>query len=100
MALDSNAQIQIVTTMLRRKYTADVVGLKRLWEKVATEATEYVEITGNSYEGGSASGSVVFERLAYLAALEAALTELDPAGTPTPPPSGTFADFSHGFLQT
>lgn len=100
MALDSNAQIQIVTTALRRKYFNDLVGLKKLWDRVFSEATEFVEITGTAFEGGSSTGSLIFERLAYLAAVEAVLSELDPTGTPPIPGNGTYVDYRRNFLQT
>lgn len=98
--MDSAAKIQTLQRALRRKYANDVLGLKKLWEQVFGCSTEFVLINGNAYEGGSASGVVLFEPLEYLAAVEALLSELDPTGTPLAPPAGALADFRCTFLQT
>lgn len=98
--MDSAAKIQTLQRALRRKYAADLLGLRTLWGQVFNASTEFVMINGNAYEGGSATGVVLFEPLEYLAAVEALLTELDPTGTPPAPPSGALADFRCTWLQT
>lgn len=98
--MDSASKILTLKQGLRIKFSADPAGLRKLWEEVWKGASRFVEITGNSYEGGSASGTVILERLEYLAAVQDILAELDPAGTPMAPPRGALADFRWGTLQT
>jgi hypothetical protein len=98
--MESAAKIAVLKQGLRMQYSANPPGLRALWQRVFAESTEYVEITGNAYEGGSASGAHILHRLEYLAAVQDVLAEIDPAGTPSAPPSGTFADFRIGWVQT
>ena len=100
--MDDAARIATATRYLRRKYTGDVNGLRRLADTVATTggAFESVTITGQGFEGGQASGALTFEPLAYLAAIEALIIELDPDNTPAGPSPSRLADFSAGYLQT
>lgn len=98
--MDSAAKIETLKQGLRIEYTGDPAGLRALWKKVFSQSTEFVEITGNAYEGGSATGTHILHRLEYLAAVQAILAELDPTGTPVAPPTSTFADFRTGWVQT
>lgn len=76
--VDSADRIETVKRYLRRKYAADVSGLKALAEKIFTGgATNAVTINGQSFEGGSAQGVITFEPLAYLKAVEEVIAELD-----------------------
>lgn len=98
--MDDAARIQTVKRHLRRTFKNDLIGLKAKCTEVAAGATEAVELTGNSFEGGSANGQLVFERLAYLQAILDILDEMDPDGGAEPPPTTTHADFSYSPLQT
>ena len=98
--MDSAAKIATLKQGLRIKYRTDPTGLRQLWEQVFAGSTEYVEITGTAFEGGSANGVQILERLEYLAAVQEIMAELDPTGTPPAPPAGAFADFRGGYLQT
>ncbi|MDR1284517.1 MAG: hypothetical protein LBK99_27455 [Opitutaceae bacterium] len=104
MGLDTATAIQIAIQDLRRRYgprpgkTADTTGLHALADKLGDSAFEEVTITGNAYEGGSATGEVAFPRLAYLGAVNALITELDPAA-PQAPSCVRHADFSHSHHQ-
>lgn len=97
--MDSGAKINTIKQGLRMKYRTDLTGLRRLWETVFAGSTEFVEITGTSFEGGSANGVQVLDRLEYLAAVQAILLELDPDTTPAPPAGNAYANFSCGPLQ-
>lgn len=83
---------------LRRKYAADLPGLKALAEKVAGSSFKAVTITGNSFEGGSAQGVITFEPLEYLGACEEILLELDP-DAPAPAGSTVEAVFHTRYVQ-
>lgn len=105
MALSSSAKIRILEDNLRIRFkaTADLDGLRKLFTTVSAGATRYVEITGNGYEGGSASGQIVLERLEYLDAVQRLLVEMDQdlaAALAEDPPSSRFADYRGGFHQT
>jgi hypothetical protein len=97
--MDSAAKINTLKQGLRFKYATNVTGLRALWEKVFSESTEFVEITGTSFEGGSASGVQVLDRLEYLAAVQSVLLELAPDTTPAPPPGNAYANYACGPLQ-
>lgn len=101
MALSSSAKIRILEDNLRIRFkaTSDLVGLRKLFGEVSAGATRFVEITGNSFEGGAASGQVLLERLEFLDAVQRMLREMDPtlAEACEPPPTSTFADFRGGF---
>ena len=76
--MDDAERIETVKRHLRRTYRADVAGLRALADKVfAAGATDAVTITGQTFEGGSAQGTVTFEPLAYLRAINEVLAELD-----------------------
>jgi hypothetical protein len=63
---------------LRRKYATDLPGLRALAETVAGEALgDSVTLTGQSFEGGSHTGQLVFPRIDYLGAIEQVIAELD-----------------------
>lgn len=92
--MDDDARIATVMQYLRRKYENNVAGLKALAESIATTGLEAVTITGHAAEGASVQGQLTFEPLAYLAAVEAMILELDPDNTPAAPGGGTVIDFS------
>jgi hypothetical protein len=98
--MESAAKIATLKQGLRLKYTGNPDGLRALWSRVFDESTEFVELTGNAYEGGSASGTHILHRLEYLAAVQDILAELAPTTTPSAPPPGTFADFRANWVQT
>lgn len=98
--MESAAKIAVLKQGLRIQYTSDPAALRVLWSRVFNESTEFVELTGNAYEGGSASGTHILHRLEYLAAVQDILAELDPPSTPSAPPPGTFADFRANWMQT
>jgi hypothetical protein len=97
--MDSDAKIEIVKDGLRIKYAGDLTGLRRLFTEVMAGATKFVEITGTSFEGGSAQGVQIFDRIEYLAAVKAVLREMD-STLPAPPPAGALAHFGYSPLQT
>lgn len=82
--MTSGERILAAKKYLRRKYANDLPGLKALAESVADGAFDAVTITGNSYEGGSASGQVSFEPLEYLSAVEDIIEEMDDSGAASP----------------
>lgn len=96
--MDSAGKIETLKQGLRIKYGNNVEGLKKLFDEVFAGATRFVEITGTSFEGGSAQGVQVFERLEYLAAVQSVLGEKDPTNTPTPPAGGAYASLRCGPL--
>lgn len=98
--MDDAARIAIAKNYLRRKYANDAEGLRTLMDTVASCLDETVTLTGNSFEGGSASGQITFERMAYLAAIMDVLDEIDPDNAPEAPPAVRHADFSCGPLET
>lgn len=104
MPLSSAAKIRILEDNLRIRFKApgNLDGLRALFDQVSVGATRYVEITGNGYEGGSASGQIVLERLEYLDAVQRLLREMDPtlADSVETPPTSTFVDYRAGYLQT
>lgn len=93
LRMTSAERILAAKKYLRRKYVEDVAGLKALAETIASGAFEFVTITGNSYEGGSANGQISFEPLEYLSAIEDIIAELDPDGVPAPAPLVMHSDF-------
>lgn len=97
--MTSADRIQAAMRYLRRKYAANIPGLKALADQVAVEAFDAVTITGNGYEGGNASGMLTFERLEYLSAVENLICELDP-DAPQPAALVMYSDFSSRPVQT
>jgi len=93
--MTSTEQILVAKKYLRRKYANDATGLRLLADTIATGAFEAVTITGNSYEGGSASGQITFEPLAYLSAVEDVIAEIDPDNVPAPAPMVMESTFCH-----
>lgn len=75
--MEDAERIATLKRYLRRTYAANVPGLKSLAASVAERATKAVTITGQTFEGGSAQGTVTFEPMAYLAAIEDVIAELD-----------------------
>ena len=92
--MDDAARIETLKSYLRRKYAADLVGLKALADTAVENATDPVTITGQTFEGGGHSGQITFEPMAYLAAVEAVIMELDPTA-PLPGPDRTYVRFLH-----
>ncbi len=106
--MDDAANIAVAMQYLRRKYTtagvaaaADLVRLRQLADTVVENgAFDAVTITGQGFEGGQANGQLVFPPMAYLAAIESLLLELDPTNTPAPPSRVVFADFSSSATES
>jgi hypothetical protein len=92
-------RVAVAKRYLRRKYADDVEGLKALAESVAVGAFTSVTITGNGYEGGSATGQITFEPLEYLAAVEGVIAELD-EDAPQDGASTVLSDFSQRPVMT
>jgi hypothetical protein len=82
--VDDASRIATAKQYLRRTYADNINGLKALAAQVAESAFSAVTITGQTFEGGSAQGTVTFEKMAYLTAVEAVIAELD---TTAPRPS-------------
>lgn len=93
--MDDAQRIETLKRTLRRQYAGNLNGLKTLADQVAATATGEVTLTGHTFEGGSATGVVTFERLAYLAAVEDLITEQDPTASP-PAPNYAYARFGPG----
>jgi hypothetical protein len=91
--MDDASRIETAKRYLRRKYATDLLGLRALADSVAECATDAVTLTGQSFEGGSHSGAVTFEPMAYLTAIEDVLAELDDT-VPPPPPDRAYARFA------
>lgn len=62
---------------LRRRYAADLVGLRRLADETFADATETVTLTSSGAEGGSHSGQITCPKGLLLQAVEEVLQELD-----------------------
>lgn len=96
--MDDASNIATAADYLRR--TKTLAELKALMAKVGEEALgETVTLTGNSFEGGTASGVITFPRMAYLSAIMAIIDELDPTNAPTRAPTQSHADFSLGRIE-
>lgn len=93
--MDAAERIETVKRYLRRTYAADVVGLRRLAADIFERrgATHAVTITGHTFDGGSSSGVLTLEPLAYLRAVEEVLAELDDTA-PLEAPSVAYVRFS------
>lgn len=79
---DSAENISTAKLYLRRKYATNLTGLKQLAEKIADEALgDAVTLTGQSFEGGSHTGQLVFPRIDYLRAIEETIRFLDTTQT-------------------
>lgn len=64
---------------LRRKYTvANLADLKTLADDVFASATDEVAINTVTYEGGSAGGQIVFDKVILGQAIEQLIAEIDP----------------------
>jgi hypothetical protein len=96
--MDDASKLLTAKQYLRRKYSADLPGLKALAETIAGGAFEAVTITGNQFEGQQAQGALVFPAIMYLAAIEALIIELDPA-TITAPSRTFIPDFSRRAIE-
>jgi hypothetical protein len=90
-------KIETAKQYLRR--TKKARDLKEIADQVAISAFEEVTITGNSIEGGQASGEITFPKMAYLRAIEELLIELDPS-TPQPPADVMHNHFGFRMVQT
>ncbi len=92
--MDDADRISTLKTYLRRKYALDLLGLKALADRVVVAATQAVTITGTAHEGGSGQGTITFEPMAYLAAVEEIIAEFDP-DAPPPAPISSVVRFLH-----
>lgn len=91
--------IAAIKLYLRRKYAGRVNELKAFADQVFAEASDEVVITSNSFEGGSASGQVRYNKMDLLQAIEELLVEAGEA-----PLGGrqamVYADWSGGVART
>ena len=92
--MDDASKLETIKQYLRRKYASDLAGLKTLADTIAASATESVTLTGQTFEGSSHQGVLVFASIDYLAAIEAVIMEIDPSPV-IPPPSNTHAAWSY-----
>jgi hypothetical protein len=76
MPADYNLQAAL-KSYLRRKYAADITGLRKEADRVFAEATETVTLTSLSAEGGSQAGAITCPKGLLLLILEELITELD-----------------------
>lgn len=74
MAVD-RSKVEYAKKYLRRKYAGNNAGLATLADEVFAEATDTVTLTGTSFEGGSGSGQITFEKALLGAAVEEVLEE-------------------------
>lgn len=93
--MTSADRILAATKYLRRKYAGKLEDLKILAESVAAGAFDKVTITGNAYEGGSASGEVTFAALEYLSAVEDVIADMDDSVAALAAPMVMHATFAH-----
>lgn len=92
-------QIQTAKRYLRRKYPVDQLPqLKTLADTTFAEATDTVTLTSNSFEGGSASGEITFDKTVLLTAIEELIAEVDPTA-PEEAPSSVLLDYSSRQVQ-
>ena len=77
-----------VFACLWRKYGAggeeNINALRALADKIFEEASEMVTITSTSYEGGSASGQITFDKTILGAVVERILAQIDPGSAAFP----------------
>ena len=82
---DAADNIATAKLYLRRKFANNLTGLKALADKIADEALgDAVTLTGQSFEGGSHTGQLVFPRIDYLRAIEETIAYLDTDAAPDP----------------
>lgn len=90
--MTENEKFDYAYRYLWRKYkprgAEGVSELKTLADEVFAEASETVTITGTSYEGGSANGSITFDKAILGRAIEKLLEALDPDYLPPPAATG------------
>lgn len=81
---------------LRRKFAADLTALRGEIDRVGAMAMNTrLNLTGQSFEGGSHNGEVAFTAMEYLRALLDVEAELDPASVGTAASSSIrYADHS------
>jgi hypothetical protein len=78
---------------IRRKYAADLQGLKKLADQYWADATsDQVTLTTQSFDGGSASGAITCPRSLLLDVVEDLIAELDDTA-PAPRPSAAYIRF-------
>ncbi len=95
------AKIEAAKSYLRRKYTGDLAGLKLYADSVFTAATDAVEITGISSEGGNTTGQIVFEKSLLLIMVEELIREQEATAAGTGGGSrAVFSDFSRHCIAT
>lgn len=97
--MNDDAKLVYVKQYLRRKYTADVPGLKALATEVFEIATDEVVITSQGFEGGSASGTLRFDKALLGLAIEELIAELDPTNTPKGLDGSAHLDFSNRLIE-
>ena len=86
---------------LRRKFATDLTGLRREIERVGAMAMNTrLNLTGQSFEGGSHNGEVAFTAMEYLRALLDVEADLDPTSVGTSGYSSIrYADHSSRYAE-
>jgi hypothetical protein len=99
--VDDASKIETIKQHLRIEYGTGATALSALHQlrkQLAAEATEAVTLTGQTFEGGSHTGQLVFPRIMFLQCVIARLLELDPTIDPGPM-SVTFISRNSRFLE-
>lgn len=97
--MNDDAKLVYVKQYLRRKYASDVPGLKAQAAALFDIATEEVVITSQGFEGGSASGTVRFDKTIIGLAIEELIAELDPDNAPSSLDGSAYLDFSNRCIE-
>lgn len=78
------SSIEAIAAYLRRKYAANLAGLKSLADQVAPQAMAAEQFTMLSLEGGSAQSTVNVPAATLLLVIERLIAEIDPSYSPPP----------------
>jgi hypothetical protein len=76
--MSERQQADYIKSYLRRKFSADIPGLKAYADEVFGSATDEITVTTTSFEGGSVGGIPTFNKMTLLGAIEEVIEELDP----------------------
>ncbi len=77
MAMPEESKMEYAMAYLRRTHT--LPQLKALSVECFNEVSDVVTLTTNSYEGGSAGGTITFEKAVIGLACERLIAELEPS---------------------
>jgi hypothetical protein len=81
-------KLEYAKSALRRKFATDLTGLRTLANTVRDalmSGETKVKITNSGFEGGNASGEIIWDAALTGMACEALLLELDPDAVQAPP---------------